>query len=289
MLSKIKSYGLKGLEGFLVEVEVDLRQGLPVFDIVGLADTSVKEARERVKSAIKNSGLGFPILRVIVNLAPADTKKVGSVYDAAVAVGILKSCDVIPKHSADNFVILGELSLDGSLREIKGILPMLISAVQSGYKNFIVPYNNVREASYIEGANVFGVKNLRELTDFLNLDLHIAPAEKRVWDSASLKPTHLDFANVYGQTSAKRALEIAAAGGHNVMLLGPPGTGKTLLAKSFPSILPPLTFEEALEVTKIHSVAGILDKSAGIVRERPYRSPHHTTTAVTLTGGGRTA
>lgn len=290
MLSIVKSFGLNGIDGYLVRAEIDINQGLPGYDIVGLVGTAIKESKERVRSAIKNSGLNYPVTKITVNLAPANTKKDGPVYDLAIAVGILSATNQIKIENTKQFVFLGELSLDGTVRKINGVLPILISAKQNGFNNIIIPYDNLNEASYLSGINVYPVKTLTELVKFLNGEQTINAVEFCDYnEKANNFESSYNFKNVKGQNAAKRALEIAAAGGHNLLMVGPPGSGKTLLAKCFPSILPKLTFEEALEVTKIHSVAGVLDNSVGIICSRPFRSPHHTTTTVALTGGGRNA
>ncbi len=290
MLSIVNSFGLIGLEGNVVKVEVDISKGLPTYDIVGLADTAIKESKQRVRSAIKNSCYNFPVDRITINLAPADIKKEGSLYDLPIAVAILSATAQLPIDKIKDFAFIGELSLDGSLRNVKGVLPILITAKNKGYKKMIIPAGNKKEARFIEGLEVFAVESLKDVVDFFCGNTTIEPVEIVSYASAKNENSYpFDFSMVKGQASAKRAMEIAAAGGHNVLMIGPPGSGKTLIAKCFPSILPDMTFEESLEVTKIHSVAGTLDNDIGLVFNRPFRAPHHTATTVALTGGGHNA
>lgn len=286
MLAVVNSFGLVGLEGYKIDVEVDVNMGLPKYEIVGLPDASVKEAKERVRSAIKNSGFKFPSGRITVNLAPANKKKEGSGFDLAMAVAILFATEQLNIKKTNKFIFLGELGLDGSLKAVNGLLPMLISARAEGYNDFIIPAQNMQEASYIDGTNVYALNNFKDVINFLSGELNLLPIEKKEWKCEGVKAGE-DFARVKGQAVAKRAMEIAVAGGHNILMVGPPGSGKTMLAHCVPSILPDLTFEEALEITKIHSVAGVLDLKKGIVTSRPFRSPHHTASTVALTGGGK--
>ena len=288
MLSKVMSFGLKGIEGYPMDVETDVSNGLPHFEIVGLADTAIKEAKERVRSAIKNSAFEYPAKRITVNLAPADIKKEGALYDLAIAIAILSCNEENKIKDEDKYVYIGELSFDGSVKQVRGVLPLLISARKLGYKKFIIPLANKLEASFISGIDIYGVTSLKQTVKFLSGEEKLQPIESCDYQTLhkSSENTGMDFCNVKGQAMAKRALEIAAAGGHNLLMIGPPGSGKSMLAKCFPSILPDMTFDEALEVTKIHSIAGELDLNKGIVSTRPFRSPHHTASTVSLTGGG---
>ncbi len=287
MLAKVVSFGLKGVDGYKIDIETDVSNGLPHFEIVGLADTAIKESKERVRSAIKNSAFEYPIKRITVNLAPADMKKEGAVYDLGIAIAILSCNEENGIKNEKDFAYLGELSFDGTVKKIKGVMPLLISARNLGFKKFIVPEQNCQEASFISGIEVYGVKSLTQTVKFLKGEEEILPVKPCKFEDISAKQNYqLDFSHVKGQKMAKRALEIAAAGGHNLLMIGPPGSGKSMLAKCFPTILPDLTFEEALEVTKIHSIAGELDLKQGIVCTRPFRSPHHTASTVSLTGGG---
>jgi len=288
MLAKTRTCAVLGLEGILVEVEVDLAPGLPSFTVVGLADTAVQEARERVRSAIRNSGCEFPLRRLTVNLAPADLKKEGPSYDLPIAVGVLMASGQVPPGLEDA-VLIGELSLEGNLRPTSGVLPMVALAREHGVRRAFVPAVNAREASLVQGVEVYGLSTLAELVAFLRGEADLAPVTRPPLPQLSadgLVPT-VDLAHIRGQEHAKRALEIAAAGGHNLLMVGPPGTGKTLLARALPGILPPLTPEEALEVTKIYSVAGLLPPETPLITRRPFRAPHYTISQAGLVGGGR--
>lgn len=289
MFSKVSSFGLTGLKGYKIDVEVDLNVGLPSYDIVGLPDTAVKESKERVRSAIKNSGFKFPTNKITVNLAPANVKKVGPNFDLPIAVALLVSSGQVLGKKYSEFVLMGELGLDGKVKPITGILPALISARSEGYKKFIVPKQNENEASFIDGIDVFALDSLAEVVSFFNGEFGKLPVEKRIWSSEKSDRITENFARVKGQKIAKRAIEIAVSGGHNILMVGPPGAGKTMIAKCIPSVMPDLTFEEALEITKIHSIAGELDLKKGVICSRPFRSPHHTASTVALTGGGKDA
>lgn len=284
MYSKINTLGLFGLNAFRVDVETDISMGQPAFDVVGLPDLVVRESRERIKSAMRSAGIKFPNAKVMVNLAPADTKKSGSVHDLAIFMGIMKAMEIISADTEDSCFI-GEVSLNGCVRPVNGVLPMTLVAKKNGLKNIFVPFDNSFEASVVDGIHVYGVKSIMDVILHFTSENKLTQAPKYIPKPAQFDDV-LNFSDIKGQHSAKRALEIAAAGGHNALLIGSPGSGKSMLSKRLPGILPMMTFDESIETTNIHSISGLLEKDTPLITVRPFRSPHHTISSAGLAGGG---
>ncbi len=287
MIGKIYTCAVIGINGIIIEVEIDISNGLPGFTIVGLPDAAIRESKERVRTSIKNSGYEYPLKRVTVNLAPADIKKEGPCYDLPIAIGLLYASGQIDCIEIDEYLFLGELSLDGKVKPVNGVLCMVSDAAKKGFKKAIVPFKNATEAAIIRDIEIYPVSTLKETVEMLEGISSVEPysiSEDRIM---RLSGSCEDFCDIKGQESAKRALEIAAAGGHNVLMIGPPGSGKTMLARRLPGILPDMTFDEAVEVTKIYSITGDLGSGSGLISSRPFRSPHHTISAISLVGGGR--
>lgn len=283
MAVKITTAAFTGIDGAIVSVEVDIGRGLPCFNIVGLPDTSVKESKERVRAAIINSGFDFPVSKIVINLAPADIRKVGALFDLPIAIGILIATEQIVFEDAEKFLIMGELSLSGELKRVRGVLPITIEGINNSINNFILPQYNAEECSVVKEAKVYPFENLKEVVEYIKYR-DLMPYEYR--NNERQIEGKLDFEDILGQESCRRAIEVAAAGNHNLLMIGPPGSGKTMIAQRVPTILPQLSYEEGLEVTKIYSVSGNLEKTTGLMYDRPFRTPHHTTTSIALIGGG---
>ncbi|MBR8840599.1 MAG: YifB family Mg chelatase-like AAA ATPase [Stigonema ocellatum SAG 48.90 = DSM 106950] len=284
MLARVWSSSIVGIDAVKVGVEVDVSGGLPGIVVLGLPDAAVQEAKERVKAALKNAGFAFPVKKIVINLTPADLRKEGACFDLPMSVGILAASEQVSAHLLGDYLFLGEISLDGGLRSVAGVLAIAATAQKMGITGLVVPCDNAQEAAIVEGLAVYAFKNLRQVTDFLNNPERYKPVQHV--ETLHTTCLHADLKDVKGQAHGRRALEIAAAGGHNLVFVGPPGSGKTMLARRLPGILPPLSFSEALEVTQIHSVAGLLKNRGSLVRHRPFRSPHHSASGPSLVGGG---